>query len=295
MGDNEEDEDSRPTRSHQADDEDEGKAEAYEGAEVYEEEEEEEEEEEAYPGANSAAPQDEVGKEEAPVEPQRGRFYGHDDRGGGRGRGGGVRRDTKKKEESLWSHDKFAELCAEDDAKRAARDARRAAEGKGGGKGDGGKGGKGGKRGNGKGEGKGKGEGRGGGQGRNRQAAGERGGPPDATAMHSGVPDADDGYGGAQFGTTAPYVFATTSPVAPLVFATTAGTVDQRGQSAPWAAPQLGSCASSGRAWRLWAGRLSQEEAGPLGAQPLPRMLERAASIAADFTAFGHSGTSRSS
>ena len=34
----------------------------------------------------------------------------------------------------------------------------------------------------------------------------------------------------------------------------------------PLAVLQLGSCASSGRAWRLWAARHSQEEAGPLGA-----------------------------
>ena len=61
----------------------------------------------------------------------------------------------------------------------------------------------------------------------------------------------------------------------------------------PWhtlAVPQLGSCASSGRAWRLWAARHSQEEAGPLGTQPLPRVLELAASKAADFTAFDPSG-----
>jgi|TARA_B110001469_G_scaffold55046_1_gene53134 hypothetical protein len=32
-------------------------------------------------------------------------------------------------------------------------------------------------------------------------------------------------------------------------------------------------------------------EAGPLGAQPLPRVLGLAASKAADFAAFGHSGT----
>ena len=31
--------------------------------------------------------------------------------------------------------------------------------------------------------------------------------------------------------------------------------VVQHGQCAPLAAPQLGSCASSGRAWRLWAMR----------------------------------------
>ena len=36
----------------------------------------------------------------------------------------------------------------------------------------------------------------------------------------------------------------------------------------PWQlVPQLGSCASSGRAWRLWAARHSREEAGPLGAR----------------------------
>ena len=39
---------------------------------------------------------------------------------------------------------------------------------------------------------------------------------------------------------------------------------DQHGQSGPLAV-QLGFCASSGgRAWRLWAARHSQEEAGPL-------------------------------
>ena len=40
----------------------------------------------------------------------------------------------------------------------------------------------------------------------------------------------------------------------------------QHGQSASLAVPQLGSCASSGRAWRLWAARHSQEEPGPFGA-----------------------------
>eukprot|EP00964_Phaeocystis_antarctica_P042772 scaffold24522_cov36-Phaeocystis_antarctica.AAC.1 len=59
----------------------------------------------------------------------------------------------------------------------------------------------------------------------------------------------------------------------------------------PLAAPQLGSCASSGRAWWLWADRHSQGEAQPLGAQPLPWVLEPAASTAADFTAFDHPGT----
>ena len=34
------------------------------------------------------------------------------------------------------------------------------------------------------------------------------------------------------------------------------------------ASPQLGSCASLGRAWRLWTARHSQGEAQPQGAQP---------------------------
>eukprot|EP00964_Phaeocystis_antarctica_P057097 scaffold33741_cov63-Phaeocystis_antarctica.AAC.8 len=65
---------------------------------------------------------------------------------------------------------------------------------------------------------------------------------------------------------------------------------EQQGQSAPLAGPQLGSCASSGRTWRLWAAWCSQEEAGPLSAPPVPRVLELAASNAADSTAFDHSG-----
>ena len=50
------------------------------------------------------------------------------------------------------------------------------------------------------------------------------------------------------------------------------------------AAPQHGSCVSSGRAWRLWAALYSQGEAQTLGAQRLPRGLERAASEVADST-----------
>ena len=64
----------------------------------------------------------------------------------------------------------------------------------------------------------------------------------------------------------------------------------QHGRSAVLAAPQHGSCASSGHTWRLWAARHSQGEASPLGAQPLPRLLEPAASKATDFTAFDHAG-----
>ena len=59
----------------------------------------------------------------------------------------------------------------------------------------------------------------------------------------------------------------------------------------PFALAQLGPCTSSGRAWRLWAARYSQGEASPLGAQPLPRVLELVASKTAHFPAFHHSGT----
>ena len=56
------------------------------------------------------------------------------------------------------------------------------------------------------------------------------------------------------------------------------GTID-----APSAAPALGACASSERAWWLWAGRYSQgRRAGPLGAQPLPQGCELSASKVAD-------------
>ena len=59
------------------------------------------------------------------------------------------------------------------------------------------------------------------------------------------------------------------------------------------AAPGLGSCASSGRAWRLWAARhcasrqdspvgRATGDAGSLGALPRPRLLEPAASSAAE-------------
>ena len=64
---------------------------------------------------------------------------------------------------------------------------------------------------------------------------------------------------------------------------------EEHGQSGPLAVPQLASCASSGRAWRLTA-RHSQGEARPLGPQPLPRVLELAASRAAESTGFDHPG-----
>ena len=50
----------------------------------------------------------------------------------------------------------------------------------------------------------------------------------------------------------------------------------QPAQSVPSAVPRLGSRAASGRAWRLRAAWHSQEEVGPLGAQPLPRVLSSA-------------------
>ena len=53
-----------------------------------------------------------------------------------------------------------------------------------------------------------------------------------------------------------------------LLMAAIISIVGQQGQSALVAAPQLGSCASSGRARRLWLAWHSQGEAQPLGAQP---------------------------
>ena len=60
--------------------------------------------------------------------------------------------------------------------------------------------------------------------------------------------------------------------------------VQQHGQSAPLAVPQLAPCAFSGRAWRLRAARHSQGEPRPLRSQPRPRVLELAASKVAYFT-----------
>ena len=51
----------------------------------------------------------------------------------------------------------------------------------------------------------------------------------------------------------------------------------------PLAMPQLGSCACSAHALRLRVARHSQDEDGPLGAQPLPRGLEPAAQISPQF------------
>ena len=53
-----------------------------------------------------------------------------------------------------------------------------------------------------------------------------------------------------------------------------AASVPQHGQSAVWAVLQRGSCASSGRAWRLWAARCFKGEASPLSARSLPLALQ---------------------
>ena len=50
--------------------------------------------------------------------------------------------------------------------------------------------------------------------------------------------------------------------------------VRQHGQSAVLAVPEVGSCTSSGRVWRLWAARHSQGEARPPGAQPMPAVVD---------------------
>ena len=62
--------------------------------------------------------------------------------------------------------------------------------------------------------------------------------------------------------------------------------VFQHGQSAPLAqcTLELGSCASSGRAWRLWVACYSQEGLDPPVSQPLPQVLELTASKPAGFT-----------
>ena len=64
----------------------------------------------------------------------------------------------------------------------------------------------------------------------------------------------------------------------------------QQGQSARLAAPQLGCCACSGRASRLWAARHSPGRGSATAAQPLPRLLEPAGTKAADFDAVDHVG-----
>ena len=58
---------------------------------------------------------------------------------------------------------------------------------------------------------------------------------------------------------------------------------EPRGQNGTFSSPQLASCGSEGRAWRLWAAPYYQEEAGPLRAQPPPRVLERSTSTVIAF------------
>ena len=65
---------------------------------------------------------------------------------------------------------------------------------------------------------------------------------------------------------------------------------EQHGQTAPLAVPELGSCTSSGRAWRLRAVRRPGERLSHWAPQSLPRVLELAASTVADPTAFDHPG-----
>ena len=64
------------------------------------------------------------------------------------------------------------------------------------------------------------------------------------------------------------------------------------GQSVSLLAPELGSCGSSGRARRLFAAGCSQSRVPATGQRrPRPQLLERAASKAAESTAFVHPGT----
>ena len=58
------------------------------------------------------------------------------------------------------------------------------------------------------------------------------------------------------------------------------------------AAPQLAPGASSARAWRIWAAPHSQGGSQPLGAQPRPQLLERAAPKVGHLTAFWPSRSS---
>ena len=75
------------------------------------------------------------------------------------------------------------------------------------------------------------------------------------------------------------------------------GSARARSTCPPCAAPQLAPRASSGRARRLRAAQHSQGEAGPPGALPRPRLLEPAATEAADSTAFFlvHTGKAKGS
>ena len=60
-----------------------------------------------------------------------------------------------------------------------------------------------------------------------------------------------------------------------------------------WQCPELGACTSPGRAWRSRAARHSRSAPRPLGSQPRPQLLERAASQSRAFhrAPFERSGT----
>ena len=67
-------------------------------------------------------------------------------------------------------------------------------------------------------------------------------------------------------------------------------TPGSRVKAPPWQCLSSASYAFPGCAWWLWSVRHSQSEARPLGAQPLPRLLEPTASTADGFTAFDDPG-----
>ena len=91
-------------------------------------------------------------------------------------------------------------------------------------------------------------------------------------------------------------IFGSTALCLAWVAAGRASVFQQAQRALPWQGP---SSALLRLLWarlarRLWAARHSQEEAGPRGTQPLPRVLARAASKpAADVTAVDHAGLLR--
>lgn len=80
-----------------------------------------------------------------------------------------------------------------------------------------------------------------------------------------------------------PQIFAWALVVGQFLEAGGSSTTDSKGERsstvkvAPLAVPQLGSCASSGRAWWPRAARHSQGGPWPLGSWPRPQVVERAA------------------
>ena len=76
--------------------------------------------------------------------------------------------------------------------------------------------------------------------------------------------------------------------------ANTEGNAWQHGQTPPLAVPELGSCDSAGRAWRLWAARHSQgKRLRHWASSHCLRALGPAASTLADATALGPAGLRR--